>query len=71
MAKNLYLERLLRSSAAELEADATRAIRSAVERAHAAGLSTLGADENGSLIVTHPDGSSTPYEPTNGSIERQ
>lgn len=51
-----YLDRLRTKTLEELEEPATRAVRAAVRAAHETGLRTCGAEADGSLSFTYPDG---------------
>jgi hypothetical protein len=59
-----YLRYLRTASLEELERAATAAVQDAVKQAHAAGRSTVGNDEDGQLVMTHPDGTETPFSPS-------
>jgi hypothetical protein len=56
-----FIERLANASREELEAPATRAVQAAIERLHNAGISTVGSDAKGQLVVVHPNGKTEPY----------
>jgi L-aminopeptidase/D-esterase-like protein len=58
-----YIRYLKTASLDELERAATAAVRKAVRQAHAAGRSTVGSDKDGQLVMTHPDGTETPFSP--------
>jgi len=62
-----YVESLKTASLEDLERPATAAVQAAVKRAHAAGRSTVGIDENGRLVRCFPNGDERPLGPTNVS----
>lgn len=59
-----YIHYLKTASLEELERPATEAIQEAIKQAHAAGRSTVGSDKDGQLVMTHPDGTETPFSPS-------
>lgn len=59
-----YLRYVRTASFEELERPATEAVREAVKQSHAAGRSTVGSDKDGQLVMTHPDGTETPFSPS-------
>lgn len=58
-----YLESLRSMDLAELERRVNQAVQEAIREAHAAGLCTVGALPDGTLVVTDPSGHKTRFEP--------